>query len=96
MYGMIARLTAAAGQRSRVIRILGDATASMPGCLGYVIAEDAADPDVIWVTEVWDSQAAHDASLSLPQVLQAIAEVRPLIPQFERIAVTSPVRGVQA
>jgi quinol monooxygenase YgiN len=40
----------------------------MPGCFGYVVAKDSVDENVIWVTEVWDSVASHDASLLLPAV----------------------------
>ncbi len=95
MYGMITKITVKSGERDPVIGILGDCTTSLPGCLSYVIAQDAADADVIWVTEAWVSQAMHDTSLSLPRVVKAIAEARPRISQFERIAVTAPVRGVR-
>jgi len=35
----------------------------MPGCLSYVVAADATELDALWVTEVWESQASHQASL---------------------------------
>jgi quinol monooxygenase YgiN len=94
MYGLIAKLTAAAGKRDQVIQIIGDSTTSMPGCISYVLAKDAADENVIWVTEVWDSKGSHDASLTLPRVKQSIVDARPLIAGFESVAVTAPVRGV--
>ena len=31
----------------------------MPGCLSYVVATDPAEPNGIWITEAWDSQASH-------------------------------------
>jgi quinol monooxygenase YgiN len=65
----------------------------MPGCLSYVVATDPADADAIWITEVWESQAAHQASLSLPVVRQAIARGRPLIAGFDQQVVTAPVGG---
>jgi quinol monooxygenase YgiN len=34
---------------------------------------------VIWVTEVWQSKAMHDASLSLPAAQAAIATAMPLL-----------------
>ena len=40
----------------------------MPGCLSYVVAHDTTEPDAIWITEVWDSEASHKGSLSLPAV----------------------------
>ena len=65
----------------------------MPGCLSYVVAEDLADADALLVTEVWESKAAHEASLSLPAVRAAIAKGRPLIAGFETLAETRPISG---
>jgi len=93
MYGLIGKITAVAGQRETLIAILLKGTAAMPGCLSYIIARDTADPDAIWVTEVWDSQASHQASLSLPAVQEAIAQGRPLIAGFGERFVTEPVGG---
>ncbi len=66
----------------------------MPGCLSYVVAKDLGDPDAVWVTEIWDDEASHKASLSLPSVQAAIAEARPLIAGFDSHTVTEPVGGV--
>jgi hypothetical protein len=65
----------------------------MPGCLSYVVAKDANDENTIWVTEVWDSMAGHDASLSLPAVRNAIPRGKAIVSSFEKIAATSPVWG---
>ena len=65
----------------------------MPGCLSYIVARDSTDPNAIWITEVWDSQASHEASLSLPSVQEAIALGRPLIASFSDRIVTEPVGG---
>ncbi len=59
------------------------------------MAEDPADRDIIWVTEVWDSQKNHDASLNMPSVTSAISRAKPLVSRFERIAVTAPVWGAE-
>lgn len=93
MYGLIGKITAVPGQRERLISILLDGTTDMPGCLSYIIARDAADADAIWITEVWDSQESHQASLSLPAVQEAIAQGRPLIAGFGERFVTKPVGG---
>lgn len=61
-------MTAAAGQRDALAGILHEGTQAMPGCLCYVIAEDPADADALWITEIWDSKASHEASLALPEV----------------------------
>ena len=93
MYGLIGKMTTVAGERDALIKILLDGTASMPGCLSYVIARDPSDANAIWVTEVWDSQDSHTASLSLPPVQQAITRGRPLIAGFGERFVTEPVGG---
>lgn len=93
MYGLIGKMMAAPGQRDALIAILLEGTSGMPGCLSYVIAHDPADPNAIWITEVWDSQASHEASLSLPAVQNAIARGRPMIAGFGERFVTQPVGG---
>ena len=93
MYGLIGKMTATPGQRDSLIAILLEGISGMPGCLSYIVARDPADADVVWITEVWDSKASHDASLALPAVKNAIAKGRPLIAAFGNGTVTSPVGG---
>jgi quinol monooxygenase YgiN len=93
MYGLIGKMRAVPGERDALISVLLDGVSGMPGCLSYVVAQDPADADAIWITEVWDNQASHKASLSLPSVQAAIARGRPLIAGFEQHIETSPVGG---
>jgi len=94
MYGLIVKLIAVPGKRDEMIAILKESAANMPGCVSYVLAKDSSDENLVWVTEVWESAASHDASLSLPSVKNAMPRVKPLLSNFERIAVTTPVWGV--
>ena len=59
MYGLMSRIKAVAGKRAELAAVLVQEDGSMPGCLSYVVAEDPADADALWVTEVWVDQAAH-------------------------------------
>lgn len=93
MYGLIGKMKTAAGQRATVIEHLLQGIQSMPGCLSYIVAEDPADPDAIWITEAWDSKESHQASLALPEVQQAIRLARPLIVGFGERFETVPVGG---
>lgn len=93
MWGMVAKITLVPGKRDEMIAILKESAAHMPGCLNYIVAKDAADENVVWVTEVWDSMASHDASLSLPAVQSAIPRAKVIVSNFEKI-VTNPVWGV--
>ena len=59
MYGLIAKMTAAAGKRDT----LEEAARDMSGCFSYVVAKIPGR----WlhpsgITDVWDSMASHDAS----------------------------------
>lgn len=94
MYGMIAKITANAGRRAELAEILSAGTRGMPGCLSYVVSEDSENENILWVTEVWDSEASHHGSLSLPSVQKNITDAKPMIAGFEKIAVTKPVAGV--
>lgn len=93
MYGLIGKITAAEGKRDELIEILLQATKQMPGCLSYVVAKDPADNTSLWVTEVWQDEASHKASLSLPAVRAAMRKGRPLIAKFDQRVVTEPVGG---
>ncbi len=93
MYGLIGQVTAVPGRRDELIAILLDASADLPGCLSYVVARDPTDENAIWITEVWETEASHAASLALPSVQEAIARGRPLIAGMDTHVVTAPVGG---
>lgn len=94
MYGLIVKLTAVAGRRDELIALLRESAADMPGCLIYVVAEDAMDKNVVWVSEAWDNMASHHASLSMPAVKNVIPRAQAIVANFEKMAVTNPVWGV--
>ena len=93
MYGLIGKIVAAPGGRDELIAILLEGTMAMPGCRSYVVARDPSDENAIWVTEVWDDEASHRASLALPAVQAAIGRGKPLIRGFENRVETEPVGG---
>lgn len=90
MFGLIGKIRAVTGCAEELAEILTGGSGEMPGCLEYLVAVDVADPDVVWVTEVWSDRASHEASLQLPSVRAAIARGRPLIAGFELHVETSP------
>ena len=93
MYGLIGKMKCVPGQRDTLIAILIEGVSGMPGCLSYVVAKDPTDSDSIWITEAWDSQDKHKASLSLASVQAAIAKARPIIAGFGERFETEPVGG---
>jgi quinol monooxygenase YgiN len=93
MHGLIGKITAVDGKRDELIAILLQGTKEMPGCLSYIVAKDPANASAIWVTEVWEAEASHKASLSLPAVREAIRKGKPLIAKFDQGVTTEPVGG---
>ena len=91
MYGIIGKMIAQDGKRDELIAIMLDGARDMPGCISYVVAKDSTDGNAFWITEVWESQGSHSASLSLDSVQQAIAKGRPLIAEFAERFETEPV-----
>jgi quinol monooxygenase YgiN len=91
LYGLIGQMSATPGQRGALIGYLLAGTKEMPGNLAYMINKDAADPDAIWIVEVWRDKAAHAASLQLPAVQAAIAKARPILAGFGTRAEVIPV-----
>jgi quinol monooxygenase YgiN len=77
MYRLIGRIKATSGKRRQLSAILIESSRDMPGRLSYVVATDPDDPDAIWVTEVWQNEADHKASLTLPVVKDAISKRAP-------------------
>ena len=78
-YAYTGTFRATPGNRDRVIEILTrPSQMANVGCLLYEVGR-GADPDVIHVIELWESDEAHSASLQLDSVRAAIAEAMPLL-----------------
>ena len=89
-FGLYGKIVTQPGGRDALVAILLEAAATMPdvpGCELYIINVAATEPDAIWVTEVWTTQADHAASLTRADVQALIARGRPLIAGGERIEV---------
>jgi quinol monooxygenase YgiN len=87
-YGLTGKLTTRPGQRDAVVAILLRDVQDLKavGCDLYMVSTSQDRPDAVWVTEVWASKEAHDTSLQLPTVKQAIAEAMPLLTgEFEHV-----------
>lgn len=90
-YGLIGQMIAQPGQRAALAAILSEGTDMMPGNLAYLVGEDSANPDALWIVEIWQDKAAHAASLKLPAVQDAIGKGRALIAGFGTRAEFTPV-----
>jgi len=94
-YGLIGQMIAQPGQRAALAAILSEGTGAMPGNIAYLIGEDSANPDAIWIVELWSDKDAHAASLQLPAVQAAIKKGRPLIAGFGQRIEFKPVASAR-
>ncbi|HKK10270.1 MAG TPA: antibiotic biosynthesis monooxygenase family protein [Bacteroidales bacterium] len=97
-YGLIGTLTAKEGKGNQLSESLIEASKvleNFEGCIQYIIAQEVKNKDIIWVTEIWTSKKAHDASLQLPEIKSIIAKAMPLIDNTNGPgAETVPIGGV--
>ena len=76
------KLQAAQGQGHQLAEILLKAAAlvsTAPGCRLYMVSRDPADPDTVWITEAWDSEADHAQSLKIAGVRELINQAMPIL-----------------
>ena len=93
-----AKATAKPGQGEALAHVMLEVAESLeevPGCELYLINRSTADPDVVWVTEVWQSQEQLDAALESEGARARIPEVLALVEDggFERVDL-EPLGGV--
>jgi quinol monooxygenase YgiN len=94
-FGLYGKIIVHPGQRDALVEILLEAAALLqddPDCKLYLVNVSPTEPDTMWVTEVWSSRGAHEASLARDDVRELIGRGMPLIAGGERIEV-APVGG---
>ncbi|MED4959382.1 antibiotic biosynthesis monooxygenase [Paenibacillus macerans] len=94
-YGMYAKFTAKPGERDKLADILLEAAAGaepVEECELYIVNISDAEPDTVWVTEVWSNKEAHDASLQQEAAKASIQRAMPLIAGVESIQIR-PIGG---
>jgi quinol monooxygenase YgiN/quercetin dioxygenase-like cupin family protein len=97
--GRYVKFVAREGQGNALVAKLlsvAEGLRDVAGCELYMINRAGAQPDTVWVTELWRSQEALDASLSQLQTdagKAQVAEVMALVRGSERIEL-EPLGGV--
>ncbi|GAA3629897.1 hypothetical protein GCM10022200_10790 [Microbacterium awajiense] len=81
VFANVGTLGAVTGKRDELVARLTrrSSVLSEVGCIAYEVGTNDAEPDTVFVVELWKDAAAHEASLALPEVAEAIAEARPLL-----------------
>ncbi len=88
-FGIQVTLKAVKGKGDQLARIMlemADIVENLPGCQTYIVIRTMSDPDQLMVTEIWDSQQTHQASLANKEVLNLINSTRSLITHMEHHA----------
>ena len=96
LFGMYGKMTAHEGKRDALVANLlraADLMKSVPGCLLYVVNTSEADPNAVYVTELWKDEASHGASLSTPGVRALVLETMPLLAEKPEGTRVRPVGG---
>ena len=95
-FGLCGTMIAQAGQRDALLVLLLEAAglvADAPGCEVWIVNLMPDNPDALWVTEVWRSEADHAASLTDDAVREIIARANPLIARMGDRFILEPVGG---
>lgn len=96
LYGLFGKFIAGAGQRDALVANLlraADLMRSVPACLLYVVNTSESEPDAVWVSEIWQDQASHGASLSMPGVRDLVQSTMPLLARAPEGLRFTPVGG---
>ena len=92
---MHAKIRSQEGQHNGLVAVLLEAAAALQqvsGCRLYLVSVAPSEPETVWVTEVWSSQAEQQASLTREDIQPILLRGRPLIAAFERIEI-EPIGG---
>ena len=95
MFGLIVKFIASPGKRDDLISTLSTGFQNMEGCHSYILAEDPADENAVWATEIWESHESHELAMSQPDIKAVIADAkaRNLSAGREMRVVTKPIGG---
>lgn len=96
LHGLFGKLIAVDGQRDALAANLlraAELMKSVPGCLLYIINTSDSEPNAVWVTEIWQDEASHGASLSMPGVRDLIKSTMPLLKSAPEGTKFTPLGG---
>lgn len=82
LYARHGKLQAKPGKGKELAAILLEAAAvvaTTKHCRLYLVSQEEAAPDTVWITEVWDKREDHAASLQLDAVRALISRALPIL-----------------
>jgi quinol monooxygenase YgiN len=90
-WGLLGRMIAKPGKRDELVAALKESSRDVPGKLLYLIQLEEDDPDAFWINEVWESKAAYEACLAMPQVGDWAGRLGALMAGIEHRTETMPL-----
>jgi quinol monooxygenase YgiN len=84
-YGKAVAREGCGAQLAVLLLAAADELGDDPGCELYLVNRQAGDADVIWVTELWRSQADLDASIERIRGSDDVATAMALVERWEMV-----------
>jgi quinol monooxygenase YgiN len=84
-YGKATAKQGKGGELAEVLLAAARELEADPGCALYLINRQSDDPDVVWVTELWGSQAELDASLERIRGSESVGQAMALVDDWQMI-----------
>jgi len=78
-YSRNSNIIAKLGKGEELVLLLTKAYEKIPGMRRYEVGQNIHNPELVHISERWESRAAYTASLDLPQIQNAIANSSKLI-----------------
>lgn len=82
-YGKAVAREGCGEQLAALLLIVAETFADDPGCELYLIHRQKTAPDIVWITEMWRSQAELDASIA--KISGSADDVMALVDDWEMI-----------
>ncbi|WP_079480834.1 putative quinol monooxygenase [Halobacillus salinus] len=95
-FSLFGKFTVQEGERGTLVNILLEAAESMEKveeCEVYLVNVSEQEPDAVYVYEVWSSEDAHQASLSIEATQTLIRRAKPIITGMERLNTLQAIGG---
>ena len=84
-YGKAVAHPGRGAELAKVLLAAADELAGDPGCELYLISRETGAEDVVWVTELWRSQADLDASLERIRGSDQVAAALALVEDWQMV-----------
>lgn len=95
-FSLYGKILVQEGERDTMVDILLEAANSLntlQECELYLVNISEAEPNAVYVFEVWCNEMAHQASLTLEPIQNLIKRAKPIITGMERISTLTACGG---